>query len=338
MSKGTFHPSKFLPREVFSKVTELRVSHPGVPLALSRKRTRRKRLTNDGKLTLLAADHPARMITKIGGEELRMGERREFLAGVARVLACTPFDGVLGTADVVDDVFYLEYILAGKRSVVDGKLLIGSVNRGGLAGTAFDLDDFPTGYDVDGIEKFGLDGAKFLLRIDAQDADSAKTLRYCAEVVLECNRREIPVFLEPLPVTRKDGRLITEKDAAKLVKLVGVASALGNSSTRTWLKLPYCEGFEKVAAATSLPILLLGGEASGDVAGLLGEIESAMKAGPNVRGVMLGRNLLYPPGGDPLPLAMAIQSIVHQGMGAKAAEKSMEKWTGKDLNLFSSND
>jgi hypothetical protein len=338
MATGLFHSSKFLPPETFSKITDLRINRPDVPLKISRMRRRRKDLTTDGRLTLLAADHPARMVTRIGDEELRMGDRREFLSGIARVMACSPFDGLLGTADVLDDVFYLENMIRGKRSIVDGKVLIGSVNRGGLSGAAFELDDFPTGFDIEGVERFGLDGAKFLLRVDPRDSDSAKTMKYCVDVVKECNRRKISLFLEPLSVARREGNLVTEKDAAKLVKIVGMAGALGSSSTRTWLKLPYCDGFDRVAAATPLPILLLGGEASDDVAGLLNEVESAMKAGPNVRGVLLGRNLLYPPGGDPLPLAMAIHSIVHKGSGADVAERSMEKWKGKDLNVFASND
>jgi DhnA family fructose-bisphosphate aldolase class Ia len=137
---------------------------------------------------------------------------------------------------------------------------------------------------------------------------------------------------------KRDGKIRTDASKEKLVKLVGVASALGDSSARIWLKLPYCDGFEEVAAATTLPILLLGGEAGDDVLGLIREVEAAMKSGSNVRGVLLGRNLLYPPGGDPMSLAMAIHSVVHEGVGAGEAAKGMAKWEGKALDYFGSND
>src|SRR5208283_4743725 len=121
--------------------------------------------------------------------------------------------------------------------------------------------------------------------------------------------------------------------------MVGVASALGSSSTRIWLKLPFSERFEDVARATTLPILLLGGEAIKDVGGLLRQVEAAMKAGPNVRGVLLGRNLLYPPEEDPLPVALAIHSIVHHGTSAEEAESKMEGWARREpVTLFRAND
>jgi hypothetical protein len=330
----SFDPKEFLPARLFTRITNLRVDDPDMAYRTAAKRLRRSRLSPDGKLTLLAADHPARMVTQIRGEYLRMGNRQEFLSRIARVLACSPFDGVLGTADVFDDLLMLEHLAGAKRSFLGRKLMLGSVNRGGLAGTVFELDDFMTGYDTDGIARMRFDGAKFLLRVDPDDEESAKTLGYCVETVREFSKRRIPVFIEPLPVVKSDGKVKTDNTKEKLVKLVGVASALGSSSARVWLKLPYCDGFEDVAAATTLPIVLLGGEAEDDTLGLLNEVEAAMRAGPNVRGVLLGRNLLYPPGDDPLPLAMALHSMVHEGADAAEAAKSMTKWEGKDLDCF----
>jgi DhnA family fructose-bisphosphate aldolase class Ia len=330
----SFNPEEFLPARLFTTITNLRVDDPDVAFRTAAMRVRRRRLSPDGKFTLLAADHPARMVTEIRMDQLRMGDRHEFLSRVARVLACSPFDGVLGTADVFDDLLMLEHLVGGRRSFLGRKLMLGSVNRGGLAGTVFELDDQATGYDVDGIARMRLDGAKFLLRVDPDDEASARTLWYGVKTVRECSKLRLPVFVEPLPVVKRDGKVKADNTKEKLVKLVGVASALGSSSARVWLKLPYCNGFEDVAAATTLPIVLLGGEAGDDVPGLLNEVEAAMKAGPNVRGVLLGRNLLYPPGDDPLPLAMALHSMVHEGAGAAEAAKSMAKWEEKDLDCF----
>jgi DhnA family fructose-bisphosphate aldolase class Ia len=148
----------------------------------------------------------------------------------------------------------------------------------------------------------------------------------------------IPIFVEPLPITLQNRKVKLDPDPEKLIRLVGAVNALSSSSTRLWLKLPYCERFEVVARATTLPILLLGGEASEDVRGLLREIETAMKAALNVRGVLTGRNLLYPPTGDPLPIAYVVHSIVHKGVTADDAISKMREWEGKNLRMFRAND
>jgi DhnA family fructose-bisphosphate aldolase class Ia len=102
-----------------------------------------------------------------------------------------------------------------------------------------------------------------------------------------------------------------------------VAAALGDSSRRLWLKLPYCDGFETVARATTLPILLLGGESAGDPAHFLTQLENALGAGGNVRGALVGRNVLYPGEEDPLAVAEAVGGIVHLGWSAGQALESM---------------
>jgi hypothetical protein len=78
------------------------------------------------------------------------------------------------------------------------------------------------------------------------------------------------------------------------MNLAGVASALGDSSRYLWLKLPHCDGYETVARATTLPILLLGGESAGDPSPFLRQLGLAMAAGPNIRGALVGRNVCTP--------------------------------------------
>jgi DhnA family fructose-bisphosphate aldolase class Ia len=131
------------------------------------------------------------------------------------------------------------------------------------------------------------------------------------------------VFLEPLPVTRTEKGYTVVKTAAALARLAGVASALGDSSRYLWLKLPYCEGYETVARATTLPILLLGGESVGDPAPFLQQLHSALKAGANVRGALVGRNVLYPGAEDPRAMAEAVGGIVHKGWTVERALAAM---------------
>jgi DhnA family fructose-bisphosphate aldolase class Ia len=102
------------------------------------------------------------------------------------------------------------------------------------------------------------------------------------------------MFLEPLPVTKTEKGYAVVKTADALARLAGVASALGDSSRYLWLKLPHCENYDTVARATTLPILLLGGESAGDPSPFLRQLGSAMAAGPNVRGALVGQKCFVP--------------------------------------------
>ena len=78
-------------------------------------------------------------------------------------------------------------------------------------------------------------------------------------------------------------------------------------------KDPYGDGFDRVARATTLPILLLGGPARESPLHTLDDFARGMAAGANVRGAIIGRNLLFPGDGDPLPMCRALTRIVHHG-------------------------
>jgi DhnA family fructose-bisphosphate aldolase class Ia len=144
-----------------------------------------------------------------------------------------------------------------------------------------------------------------------------------AQAITSSNALGLPLFLEPLPAVRGDKGWTVVKTAEALARIVGVASALGDSSRYLWLKLPYCDRYEMVARSTTLPILLLGGESAGDPSRFLNEMVSALAAGPNVRGALVGRNVLYPGDGDPLAVAEAIGSIIHDGWTVDQALKSL---------------
>ena len=110
---------------------------------------------------------------------------------------------------------------------------------------------------------------------------------------------------------------------------------MGDSSLRLWLKIPYCDHFDQVARATTLPILMLGGEAAGDPTGILEEFATGMRAGSNVRGALVGRNVLFPGDDDPLATAMAVQRIVHHGASAGEAIDHLMKSRGHNVDRFS---
>lgn len=297
-----FLDEAFLPASVLAKITEVRLADPECSLRIAQARKRRSTLTPDGRLNILAADHPARRVTKVGDDPLRMADRHSYLARIVRVLQSDVVDGVMATMDILEDLLILHYLIleADGPGLLDDRLLIVSLNRGGLAGASWEMDDPITGASTATCAALGLDGAKLLLRICDDETGSLNTMLYCARAITEMNALSLPTFLEPLPVVKNDGTYRVVKEAEALAKIVGVASALGDSSRYLWLKLPYCKDYEVVARATTLPILLLGGESVGDATPLLREIEAGLAAGANVRGALVGRNVLFPGSEDPL--------------------------------------
>jgi len=319
-----FTSREFLDDALLARLTAVRVSDPEYAARIAAARTRRAQLAPDGKLNLVAADHPARYVTKVGDDILAMADRRDYLARVLRVVSSARVDGVMATMDILEDLLAIDGFVreAGGAPLLDQKLLIASLNRGGLAGSSWELDDPMTGATAASCEALRLDGAKILLRVDLAEPASLKTIRESVAAINECLALRLPVFLEPLPVARSANSYAVVKTREALARLAGVASALGASSRNLWLKLPYAEGYQTVARATTLPILLLGGESAGDPAPFLRQLECALRAGPNVRGALVGRNVLYPGTEDPLAMAEAAGGIVHEGW---TVEQALEK-------------
>jgi len=326
-----FQAHELLSDAVMARLTEIRITDPEYALQAAAKRERRQLIAPAGRLNILAADHPARGVTKVGANPLAMADRRDYLARILRVLSASGVDGLMATMDIIEELLILDRILRedGAASPLSHKLLIGSLNRGGLAGSAWELDDPITGPSPATCADWHLDGAKLLLRIAAEEPDSLKTMLASAHAIRECNALRLPMFLEPLPVKRTDSGWSVQKDRESLARIAGVASALGDSSRYLWLKLPYCPGFETVARSTSLPILLLGGESAGNPAPFLNELASSLRCGPNVRGALVGRNVLYPGDEDPLAMARAVSGVVHQDWSVERAIESLRMDVGE---------
>jgi hypothetical protein len=332
-----FSSKEFFPDAMLARLTETRVNDPDFAWRAAAARIRRVSLAPGGKLNLLAADHPARNVTKVGSEPLAMADRRDYLARILRVLSSERVDGIMATMDILEDLLAIDGFLraAGSPVLLDGRVLIASLNRAGLAGSSWELDDPMSGATATTCRAWHLDGAKVLLRVDESEPASLKTLLASAQAINETNALGLPMFLEPLPVTRTEKGYTVVKTAEALARLAGVASALGDSSRYLWLKLPWCEGYETVARSTTLPILLLGGESAGDPAPFLRQLESAMTAGTNIRGALVGRNVLYPGDDDPLAMADAAGGIVHQGWSVDEVLKSMESGRGRGMDRLS---
>jgi hypothetical protein len=188
-----------------------------------------------------------------------------------------------------------ELLLLG---ALEGKVVIGSMTRGGLDGADWTMDDRFTGYDAASIKAFGLDGGKMLLRLDDKDPGTVTTIEACARAVTELAGHGLMAMVEPLPYHREDdGSLTLLKDTRSLARAITVASGLGTSSAYTWLKMPSCDDAEAVFASTTLPCVVLGGVPGPDPAADLDSWGRALVQ-PTVRGLVVGRALLYPPDGD----------------------------------------
>jgi DhnA family fructose-bisphosphate aldolase class Ia len=319
---NTFDPKAYLPDGVMALIANSRVERPFLASETAVARTRRSQLTTNGRLSLIAADHPARMATAAGNDALAMADRQGLLARIVRVLAHDAADGILATMDILEDLLILDALRQerGAPSFLNEKVLLASLNRGGLAGSAWELNDSMTGPTPDACARWNLDGAKALLRVCPTDPGSLRTIEACAQASRELEAHGLPFFLEPLPAMTTASGIHIVREAGPLAQLVGVAAALGNSAQGLWHKLPWCEDFDVVAGASSLPILLLGGPVLDDPGPLLTQIRDGLDAGPNVRGVLLGRNVLYPSAHDPLALAGAVQRLVHQNCTVGDAE------------------
>jgi hypothetical protein len=286
--------------ERIAALTEIRAHHPErIGEAASRRVRRPELLGSTGRLMIIAADHPARGALAAGGDRpLAMSDRAEMLERMCVALDRHGVDGVLGTPDVIEDLLLL--------GVLDGKVVLGSMNRGGLARTAFEIDDRFTAYDAETIADQGLDGGKMLLRIDDEDPATVRTLEACAHAVTALSRRRLMAMVEPFVSRRADGQVRNVLTADAMIRAVAVASGLGATSAYTWLKIPVVEDMERVLAASTLPALLLGGEVTADREAALTGWRKAF-ALPTVKGLVAGRTLLYPADDD---VAAAVDAAV----------------------------
>lgn len=287
-----------------AQLSEVRASDPGLFARRWADRSRRPLLGEDGRMLLVAADHPARGALGVRGEGMAMGSRSDLLERLATALSRPGVDGVLGTPDVLDDLLLM--------GALEGKVAIGSMNRGGLQGAAFELDDRFTGYTAAEIARRGLDGGKMLTRIALDDPTSVATLEASARAVTELAEREIMAMVEPFWSARREGKVVNLLDPDTTIRSIAVASGLGASSARTWLKLPVVEDLPRVMDATTLPTVLLGGDPKGDPQDTYAAWERAL-ALPQVRGLVVGRALLYPPDGDVAAAVDIAAGLVHGG-------------------------
>lgn len=283
-------------------LTEIRAREPHRIGEGWKGRQRRPLLGDDGRLLFVAADHPARGALGIRSDAMAMASRGDLLERLAIALARPGVDGVLGTPDILDDLLLM--------GALDDKVVIGSMNRGGLQGAQFEFDDRFTAYSAAEIGRRGLDGGKMLTRICLDDHGTVQTLEGSAKAVSELADLQLMAMVEPFLSVHDGTRAKNLLDPDSTIKSIHIASGLGVSSAHTWLKLPVVDDLARVLEATTMPTLLLGGEPKGDPTEAYASWGDALTL-PAVRGLVVGRTLLYPPDGDVAAAVDIAAELVH---------------------------
>ena len=272
----------------YAAVTKVRATDPAAIARAWAHRTTRPTLRGNGRLMIVAADHPARGALAVGSRPTAMNSRTDLLDRLRAALADPGVDGVLATADILDDLVLL--------GALEDKVVFSSFNRGGLAGASFELDDRMTGATAASTAAAKMNGGKMLCRIDLDDPGTVSTLAACATAVDELAELGLIAMLEPFMSTRVNGKVTNDLSPDAVIKSVHIGQGLGSTSAYTWIKLPVVPEMDRVMESTTMPTLLLGGDPT-DPDEAFASWEKALGL-PAVRGLIVGRTLLYPPDDD----------------------------------------
>ncbi|MGB8195407.1 MAG: hypothetical protein WCF25_00165 [Acidimicrobiales bacterium] len=272
-----------------NQLLESRFTRPEAIAIAAKNRRLHEATPDEGRLLIIAADHAARGALDVGADPSAMSNRFDMLDRLVTALAIPGVNGVLGTPDVIEDLLLL--------GALNHKYVFGSMNRGGLPGAVFEMDDRFTSYTAESIVHFKLDGGKMLLRINLDDHGTANVLESCANTVSQLAANNRIAMIEPFMSSRVDGKIQHDLSTNAVMRSMAIASALGATSSHTWLKVPVVEDMERVAEATTMPILLLGGPRSDRPDEMFDHWERTLRL-PGVRGLVVGRNLLYPSDDD----------------------------------------
>lgn len=289
-------------REVFDqRLVSLRETRARLPeLVRNRHASRHRRQVagRDGRLLLIEADGPASADLAVGDDSEGLADRGEFLFRLVTALECPGVDGVIASADVIDDLLLLE--------VLEDRLAIGSMNHGGLAGSVFVLESRFSGYDADTVILGHLDGGKMGLRIDPLDLVTAGAIEACGHAVTGLAAGGVLALVAPCWCHRVGAGLEADLSPDALIRAVDVASGLGGRSQFTWLLVPAVDDLGHVMAATTLPALVLAGEAGVDDRRL-----PDLLSVPGIRGMVVPGEMLYPVDGDVIAVVDRAVELVH---------------------------
>ncbi|MFW0178770.1 Cgl0159 family (beta/alpha)8-fold protein [Rothia sp. P7208] len=286
----------------YEHLTRIRLEDPQAIQRAADNRVRHEGPRYGKQNFIVAADHPARGANRVKDHAMAMADRRDLLDRLQIALKNPAVDGVLASPDILDDLLLL--------GALDGKLVFGSMNRGGISGLVNEMDDRFTGHTAEYLKRIGADGGKMLTRIHYGDENTVATLEACAQAVNALAEQELYAMVEPFISETHNGAIRNNLSADAVITSIGIAEALGTNTAYTWMKLPVVEEMERVMAATTMPTVLLGGDPSGSPEEVFSSWENALKL-PGVQGLTVGRTLLYPADGNVAGAVETAASLLH---------------------------
>ena len=241
---------------------------------------------------ILAADHRARAV-------LTTENWAEFFAALAQALPWC--DGILATVQPLAGLAAAGHLTARHRTYL-------SINRTGLAGSAFELDDRLVA-SVPRAAADGWSGVKHMTRIDMDDPLTASALELLGQVLEQSTTAGLEALIEPL--VWDQGRIRRDPDA------IVMASIIAHDMGAPVIKVPVPavpSGAERqravarVVASVSVPVLFLGGpRTSAGRDPVLDEVRDVMEGGG--AGMAMGRTIYQDP--DPAEAAGLVHALVH---------------------------
>lgn len=190
-----------------------------------------------------------------------------------------------------------------------------SLNRTGLSGSVFELDDRLV-TSVGAAKEAGVSGVKHMVRIDLSDPVTSGALELLGRVLEEARAAGLDAMVEPL--CWREGRMA--RDTNSIVLAAVVAHDMG----APLLKLPVPDAapgaarakeVERIVRSVGVPVLFLGGPRRREEApgvgepsreAVLSQIRDAMDGG--AAGVAVGRVVIEDP--DPALMAGMIADVV----------------------------
>jgi DhnA family fructose-bisphosphate aldolase class Ia len=241
---------------------------------------------------ILAADHRARGV-------VTMENYADFFGALTRALPHC--DGILATAQPLAGLAAAGHLGATQRTYL-------SLNRTGLAGSAFELDDRLVA-SVPRAAADGWTGIKHMTRIDMDDPVTSAALELLGQVLEQSREAGLEALIEPL--VWRDGRVARDPDSvvfaaliahdlgAPVVKVPVPAAPPGRERQRA---------VARVVASVGVPVLFLGGPL-GDAGRepVLDEVRDVMQGGGH--GMAMGRTIYQDP--DPAEMAGLVRALVH---------------------------
>ncbi|HEX3982006.1 MAG TPA: hypothetical protein VHW93_12300 [Acidimicrobiales bacterium] len=210
-------------------------------------------------------------------------------------------DGILATVQPLTDLWRQGALRSDQRTYL-------SINRTGLAGTAFELDDRLVA-SVDRAATDGWTGVKLMTRIDGTDPGGAAALELLGRVLEAARTHRLDALVEP--VWWRNGTM--SRVTADVVLAAVIAHDLGAPLLKVPVPdepagMPRIEAVARVVASVGVPVLFLGGPHRGP-GGAVDEARDVMTGGG--AGLAMGRAILQ----EPFPAAAAkeLAAIVHGG-------------------------